>query len=241
AWDAISNAVEQVFTTIVNLCEEAWENIEKSVEKVIEEVTNFIERTAKLCEQVFHDLAKLIEKIVYFIGNVITTIIDLIAKLGACLAGKVAYSFAKNANILENLGKHITPLPTSFKDRLPRVFGSTKFEEVMIVENAILIANFFGGSKKGMTFGNVFWYGMPCLAVIFLVGSFDQNKFTDRRLLVHELVHVKQLRRFGYSDSNFACAYGIGYYEGGFSYENNPLEVEAYSFTDLKSTAIQNM
>jgi hypothetical protein len=45
---------------------------------------------------------------------------------------------------------------------------------------------------------------------------------------VHELVHVEQYRKFRFEDA-FACAYGVRYADAGLSYEDNPLEAEAFA------------
>ena len=50
------------------------------------------------------------------------------------------------------------------------------------------------------------------------------------KLLMHELAHVDQVRRFG-GEIPFACKYGKGYLKGG-SYLKNPLEVAAYRMVE---------
>jgi uncharacterized protein Yka (UPF0111/DUF47 family) len=241
SWNVIKESIENAIRTFVNVVENAWEAIEISIEQSLEVVSNYIEKVAKRIEQSLHDIAVLIEKVICFIGDLFKSIVDLILKLGACLAGKVAYELAKNANVLGNSTKVIRTLPPSFKNRLEYVFSGKKFDEVMIVEDAKLVANMFGGSTAGMTFGNVFWYGFPYLVVIFLRDRLDQSSFPSRELMVHELVHALQLRSFMYIDTAFACAYGRGYAEAGFDYKKNPMEEEAYSFTELKETEIRNM
>ena len=47
-------------------------------------------------------------------------------------------------------------------------------------------------------------------------------------MLVHELTHAKQSARFG-GASAFYREYCRGFYRGGFRYDANPLEVEAYA------------
>ena len=80
-----------------------------------------------------------------------------------------------------------------------------------------------------MTFGtNIFWAGV-----------LDEETPRDLVNLLHEVVHVDQVRRLGGQDA-FACAYGTGYIDGGgglpalirspTAYHRNPLEAEAYRF-----------
>jgi hypothetical protein len=74
---------------------------------------------------------------------------------------------------------------------------------------------------------------------IFWRDELDETKPDDLVRLIHELVHVDQVRRHG-GESEFACQYGRGYIEGGgelpayiadaTAYHRNPLEAEAYTF-----------
>jgi hypothetical protein len=80
-----------------------------------------------------------------------------------------------------------------------------------------------------MTFGYTIYYR----------DALDESKPDDVVNLIHEVVHVDQVRRFG-GERSFACEYGKGYLEGGgdlpahidrpSAYHRNPLEAEAYSF-----------
>jgi hypothetical protein len=80
-----------------------------------------------------------------------------------------------------------------------------------------------------LTFGNT----------IYWRDELNEDDTHDLVKLIHELVHVEQVRRHG-SESSFACAYGTGYLEGGgalpgyieepSAYHRNPLEAEAYTF-----------
>ncbi len=74
---------------------------------------------------------------------------------------------------------------------------------------------------------------------IYWRADLDEKNPVDLVKLIHEIVHVDQVRRYG-SESSFACEYGRGYIEGGGSlpsyideptaYHRNPLEAEAYTF-----------
>ena len=74
---------------------------------------------------------------------------------------------------------------------------------------------------------------------IYWRDELDETKPVDLVKLIHEIVHVDQVRRYG-GESAFACEYGRGYLEGGgtlptyiddpTAYHRNPLEAEAYRF-----------
>ena len=69
----------------------------------------------------------------------------------------------------------------------------------------------------GQTFGNTIYLRQP-------------HKDKDGNLLVllsHEAYHVKQYQELG-SIAEFGRKYTLGYVTSFFSYENNPMEVEAY-------------
>jgi hypothetical protein len=80
-----------------------------------------------------------------------------------------------------------------------------------------------------MTFGNT----------IYWRDDLDESDPKDLVKLIHEIVHVEQVRRLG-GETAFARTYGAGYLEGGgelpdyihqpTAYHRNPLEAEAYSF-----------
>ena len=74
---------------------------------------------------------------------------------------------------------------------------------------------------------------------IFWRDELDENNPDHLVGLIHELVHVDQVRRHG-GESEFACHYGRGYIDGGgelpayiadvTAYHRNQLEAEAYTF-----------
>jgi len=69
----------------------------------------------------------------------------------------------------------------------------------------------------GQTFGNIIYLGQPHK-------SKDGNLL---ELLSHEAYHIKQYQELG-SIAEFGRKYTQGYVGSFFSYENNPMEVEAY-------------
>lgn len=99
-------------------------------------------------------------------------------------------------------------------------FPNLKLRDVRFCINSSLPGNWFqsAGSVGGMTFGYT----------IFFKGSDLQKSRAGLRLLMHELVHVDQVRRKG-GEVAFACGYGKGYLKAG-NYRDNPMEVEAYDF-----------
>jgi len=109
------------------------------------------------------------------------------------------------------------------RDTFARFFPKLDLARVSVGEDCYLPANEVNrlnipgsaGKIKAMTFGNA----------IYVVGK------ADRRLILHELVHVDQVRRLG-GKVAFARAYGNGVIAGGGTYLGNPLEVEAYGFAD---------
>lgn len=98
-------------------------------------------------------------------------------------------------------------------------FPALDLAAVRVCRNASLPPNWFVRSGvAGMAFGNA----------IFLALDDYTRSARGLRLLMHELVHVDQVRRLG-GERAFACAYGRGYLAGG-GYRGNPLEEEAYAF-----------
>jgi hypothetical protein len=64
-------------------------------------------------------------------------------------------------------------------------------------------------------------------------GILDQAKF---RLIVHEMVHCRQIHQAGNTDLAFGNQYMNAYQAAGFSYDGNALEVQAYAFAASSAT-----
>jgi hypothetical protein len=148
-----------------------------------------------------------------------------------CELGTATYREARRAARLVNLGRRPARLRPETIRRLQRLFPELDLAHVQVRTRCRLPANRFAerGSTYAMTFGNcIFWRD-----------RLDEHDPRDLVKLVHELVHVDQVRRLGGEDA-FACAYGMGYLEGGGvlpayiddpdAYHRNPLEAEAYTF-----------
>mgnify|MGYP005842456161 CR=1 FL=1 len=124
------------------------------------------------------------------------------------IAGWIYYLFLK----VINKGKKRMPLSASLKDKLQRFYPSVDFSKVRIIGNA-------GGipwGKTAVTHGNYIFYREDF--------SEDNMKYYD--LLLHELVHVEQYRKFG--KGLFYILYGFQYLNSGLSYHGIELEREAF-------------
>ena len=149
-------------------------------------------------------------------------VIDTLKKLGACEGGKVVYKAAKRGAQARNANRKDRTLKAETKRRMWFLFPDLDLDRVRFSINSALPPNWFTSENdvEGMTFGYR----------IFFKGSGYQTTDVGLRVLVHELVHVDQVRRRGDDEGKFACDYGTGYRSGGWSYEDNPLEQEAYSW-----------
>jgi hypothetical protein len=115
--------------------------------------------------------------------------------------------------------------------RLRSLFPQLDLTTIRVRTRCRLPANRFRptGSIYAMTFGST----------IYWRDELDESDPRDLVRLIHEIVHVDQVRRHG-GESSFACEYGRGYLEGGgtlppyiedaSAYHRNPLEAEAYNF-----------
>jgi hypothetical protein len=133
-------------------------------------------------------------------------------------SGILIYNAAKSSAKLVNFNKPLIKLNDITRSRLRIFFPVFDFRNVSIVGSAALPANWFERSSKteGMTFGNIVYSRLNDL----------QNTYDGFILLVHELIHVKQIAILG--ESNFASQYGDEFLKYG--YPAMPLEQEAYSF-----------
>jgi hypothetical protein len=148
-----------------------------------------------------------------------------------CELGTTIFRETKRSAQIANVGRRPRPLRVDTVRRLQQLFPGLDLRTIRIRTRCRLPANRFGerGSIYAMTFGNV----------IYWRDELDEQDPVNLVHLIHELVHVDQVRRHG-GERGFACAYGIGYLEGGgdlpayidepTSYHRNPLEAEAYSF-----------
>ncbi len=148
-----------------------------------------------------------------------------------CEIGKLAYRESKRSARIANVTRRPRPLRATTIERLRRLYPDVDLTDVRIRTRCRLPSNRFRerGSIYAMTFGST----------IYWRDELDEDNPRDLVKLMHELVHVQQIRRHD-GEASFACAYGTGYIEGGgrlpdyiqapSRYHRNPLEAEAYSF-----------
>lgn len=145
---------------------------------------------------------------------------------GGCSGGRLIYYAAQTTVQLANWTRDKHRISAESKAKLQPLFPRLDLDQVEFKMCCSLPGNWFTGADEveAMTFGYV---------IYFKDNNIEQ---TDRGLdiLMHELVHVDQVRRLG-SEHAFACEYGIGFLAGG--YRNNPLEEEAYDFVDVHHLA----
>jgi hypothetical protein len=148
-----------------------------------------------------------------------------------CSLGRSIYRETKRSAQLANLTRRRRPLLPGTIARLRPLFPDVDLERVRVRTRCRLPANEFRqrGSIYAMTFGHT----------IYWRDDLDEREPRDLVKLIHEIVHVDQVRRHR-SESAFACAYGRGFVDGGgdvpayidepTAYHRNPLESEAYTF-----------
>jgi hypothetical protein len=158
-------------------------------------------------------------------------ILDSHVRPAGCELGRNIYRETKRSAQIANVRRPKMPLSEKTKRRVQPLFKDLDLDAVRIRTNCRLPPNKFqsSGSIYAMTFGNT----------IYWRDEFDESDPIDLVKLIHELVHVDQVRRRG-GEKNFACDYGKGYVEGHgelpdwisrpTAYHLNPLEAEAYSF-----------
>ena len=148
-----------------------------------------------------------------------------------CALGQSIFVETKRSAQIVNITRPRRGLQPATIDRLKPLFPDLDLENIRIRTGCRLPSNRFRqtGSIYAMTFGyTTYWRDDPV-----------ETDAEDLVHLIHEIVHVDQVRRLG-GESSFACAYGRGYLEGGGklpayidqpdAYYRNPLEAEAYSF-----------
>ena len=148
-----------------------------------------------------------------------------------CSVGRAVFTETKRSARIANMNRSSRALQTGTIDRLQPLFPAVDLHDVRIKTRCRLPSNRFreSGSIYAMTFGST----------IYFRDELDERNPRHLVQLIHELVHVDQVRRLG-GEPQFACEYGKGYLSGGgrlptyidepSAYHRNPLESEAYSF-----------
>ncbi len=137
-----------------------------------------------------------------------------------CTGGIIGYYASKTALLAANVNRKSRPLKPATINKMTPLFPSLEMNHVQIRTGCTLPANWIPKNTRvrAMTFGVTIYFGVNEV----------ENTYKGLHLLMHELVHVDQVRRLG-SERRFACEYGKGYLAGG-CYEKIPLEMEAFEF-----------
>lgn len=148
-----------------------------------------------------------------------------------CTMGQIVYRETKRSAQVANVLRPRRGLRPETKAMLQRLFPDLDVDRIRVRTRCRLPSNKF--SQTGRIYGMTFGY------TIYWRGPLDEDKPSDLVKLIHETMHVDQVRRFG-GEGVFACEYGKGYVEGGgtvpghigrvTAYHRNPLEAEAYNF-----------
>jgi methyl-accepting chemotaxis protein len=258
--EAISDAIEELWASLCDYADNIVDFISEIVEETLSFISDFIENVTEMLstavEQTLNFLAKTIEQIVSiglveaiigFIGKIVIYIVDLIRdvleaiiKALACQFGIIVYLNAQAIHQVINVGKSVHMLPDSFRQKLSSFLTGDSFSDVYYIEGSNLVGNAFNMDIAAMTFGHFYLSGIKVNRTVLMGSVFDENDFGSRETMIHELVHAKQINRYG-GEIGFGCMYGIGFMEGGCSYKGNPLEEEAYNFTDDHYDEINSM
>ncbi len=148
-----------------------------------------------------------------------------------CEIGKIAFRETKRSAQMASVRRRARTLRADTIERLQPLYADVDIADVRIRTRCRLPSNRFqaSGSISAMTFGNA----------IYWRDELDGGNPRDLVPLVHELVHVEQVKRHG-GKTPFAVASGTDDVEGGgrhpsfidepSRYHPNPLEADAYSF-----------
>ena len=123
-----------------------------------------------------------------------------------CTLGQSVFTETKRAAQIVNIMRRSRPLQPATIDRLKPLYPDLDIENVKVRTRCRLPSNRFreSGTIYAMTFGyTIYWRD-----------ELDEGSADDLVKLIHELVHVDQVRRDG-GESAFACEYGRGYIAGG--------------------------
>jgi hypothetical protein len=157
------------------------------------------------------------------LNGVKVSVLDILRDLGGCEGGQVVYKAAKAALAIRHPLRTRRRLRPETILRLQPLYPTLDLRRVSFVTSASLPANWFSDGVVGMTFGYQIWFAWTRHRV--------EETDDGLKVLMHELVHVDQVRKMGNSEDAFACAYGAGFLEAG-DYRHNPLEIEAFDFVD---------
>lgn len=124
---------------------------------------------------------------------------------------------------LANLRRGRDPLADDVVRLMQPFFDGVDLSTVRIVHPARIPSA--RSSTSGLTLGST----------IYLKVEPDPSSLRAMRLLLHELVHVRQGSELG--RSGFARSYGVGWARH-LSYRHNPLEAEAFDYEDANRATL---
>jgi hypothetical protein len=140
-------------------------------------------------------------------------------KLGGCTGGQIIYFSAKALAEVLNVSRKQIALWPDTKKIMKHLFPDLNLSNIRFQNKCTLPGNWFNSNVNAMTFGYRIFHKDKDL----------QQSWQKLSVLMHELVHVDQLRKRNNDEAAFACDYGKGFLQGG-SYLKNPMEKEAYDF-----------
>jgi len=159
---------------------------------------------------------EIVDTVVHGIDSV-EAFVNKIRSFGYDSGVSVYYITKRAAEILNVKKKQLKIYPDTSK-RLSMLFPDMNLSNIRIIKDATLPANIFNSEIKGMTFENR----------IYLAVSEAQYNYSNFLLLIHEMIHIKQIRNFGETD--FAGEYGKEFLDAGGYGEKMKLEAEAYGY-----------
>lgn len=131
-------------------------------------------------------------------------------------AGFLVFYACKILALIMNFGKPSYRISAEALQKLKNLFAGIQLDNVTVIPHAWLPAHIFNRSIEGMTFHNR----------IYIVPDCKPENNSVLLLLIHELVHVRQIRELG--EPVFACRYGVQFLKNRGYGEGMPLEKEAY-------------
>lgn len=132
------------------------------------------------------------------------------------ITGWIYYGFL----LAVNAGKKRHSLSPDITNKLQKWYPSVDLGKVRIVGSAKGVPR----GKTAVTHGNS----------IFIREKFSENNCNYYELLLHELVHVEQYKKYG--KGLFYVLYGFQYLKAGFSYHGIELEKEAFNYEKRQSS-----
>ena len=121
------------------------------------------------------------------------------------------------------------PLDTTVQQRyfIHPVFQG-KYDDVRVHYNAVQPPGFLGGA----TFGKDIYIKSNPINTL-TVGTSPYNFLQQAKLIRHETKHVQQYEKYRYINPLFGVEYIWGWVFGGFIYEHNVFEEEAYALENV--------